>query len=41
MNDMKKKRITNQWTCRFVLAGISLMGLPLFAQDVESRDSVC
>ena len=35
---MKSKRITNQWTCRFALAGISLMGLPLFAQDVESLD---
>jgi hypothetical protein len=36
---MKKTHIMNQWTCRFALAGISLMGLSAFAQDAESLNN--
>jgi len=35
---MKNKPVINQWACRFAVAGVSLMGLPLFAQDVENLD---
>lgn len=36
---MKTKNITNKWTCRFALAGISLMGLSAFGQDMESMNT--
>jgi hypothetical protein len=36
---MKTKNMMNQWTCRFALAGVSLMGLSAFAADVTGLDS--
>jgi hypothetical protein len=36
---MKNQNITNRWTCRIALAGLSLMGLPAFAQEVESLNN--
>lgn len=36
---MKNKHLVNRWACRFALAGVSLIGLPLCAQDVESLDN--
>jgi len=35
---MKIKLAINRWTCRLALAGVSLMGLPLFAQEAENLD---
>ena len=32
---MKNKLVMNKWTCRFALAGLSLMGLPAFAQEAQ------
>jgi len=36
---MKNKVVMNQWTCRFALAGLSLMGLPALAQEAQDLDS--
>jgi len=35
---MKNKQAINRWACCLALAGVSLLGLPLFAQDVENLD---
>ena len=32
---MKSKLVINRWTCRFALAGLSLMGLPVLAQEAQ------
>ncbi len=36
---MKNKFVIDKWACRFALAGLALMGLPTFAQDVQDIEN--
>lgn len=37
--NMKTKLVMNQWTCRFALAGVTLMGVSAFGADATGLDS--